>query len=225
MGHVVEQDGISDRSAIRLRPIDSPPSFATHIDRYAVSGHAALNAALLKDIAAWRAESPGLNSSNQLGWHSPRSLFRRNEPSFALLRQHILSALVSSLKRYWPDFNPAEQRAVFEGWVNCNGKGAFNTPHDHSGSHLSGSYYVSVPKTDNVQSGALEFLNPMGTSGPKLPNGNLMAQSKLTFQPTPGLMVVFPAFLRHWVYPNQENAERVSIAFNVRVLNPGEHMG
>jgi len=29
-------------------------------------------------------------------------------------------------------------------------------------------------------------------------------------------MVIFPAYLTHWVYPNELAGERVSVAFNAR---------
>ena len=37
-------------------------------------------------------------------------------------------------------------------------------------------------------------------------------------KPKAGLLMIFPSYLRHWVYPNEEESERVSIAFNIRYL-------
>ena len=38
---------------------------------------------------------------------------------------------------------------------------------------------------------------------------------RMTIQPKEGGLLIFPSHLRHWVYPNQQEAERISIAFNL----------
>jgi uncharacterized protein (TIGR02466 family) len=201
----------------KLLQISSTPAFASVIDQYTVPDYVSLNAELLKAVSAWRETEPGLEKTNHLGWHSPRTFFTRPEPAFRTLGRHIRTALAQSLTRYWATFDPARDPAICEGWANVNGKGAFNTPHDHEGAHLSGSYYVSVPETKDEASGALEFLNPVGAGWPKLPNGEFMMRPTLFVPPQPGWILIFPAYLRHWVYPNQEDEERVSIAFNLRL--------
>jgi hypothetical protein len=30
------------------------------------------------------------------------------------------------------------------------------------------------------------------------------------------MLLMFPSYLRHWVYPNESDQDRVTIAFNVR---------
>ncbi len=198
-------------------PHTSSAAFATYIDGYAVADHEALNAQLLDAIAEWRGAESGEESSNVLGWHSSRSLFTRPEPAFQVLRRHIVRGLVTSMRRYWPDFDPTRHKTVLNGWVNVNQQHALNAPHDHGGAHLSGTYYVSVPKQSDAQSGVLEFLNPAASSA-RLPNGRFMAKPKFVVRPEAGRMVIFPAHLVHWVYPNLEEEDRVSIAFNLRVI-------
>ena len=36
-------------------------------------------------------------------------------------------------------------------------------------------------------------------------------------------MIIFPSYLRHWVYPNEEESERVSIAFNIRYSSAAQY--
>lgn len=199
------------------RHLVSTPAFASYIEAYQVPGHRPLNAKLLEIIMGWRAKDEGIQSSNQLGWHSPRDLMHRKEPAFQLLRRFIGEALTHSIHRYWHDFDPAQHRIVWEGWANVNGKGAFNAPHGHVDYHLSGSYYVTAP-TASARGGAIEFLNPAGALSPVLEFGRRMVDPHIRVLPKAGQLLIFPSYLRHWVYPNHEDSDRVSIAFNVRVL-------
>ena len=201
-----------------LRRIGSTPAFASRIDAYAVPDHAKLNEALLAAIVDWRAGNEGMRSSNYLGWHSPRELFQREEPAFQLLASHIKAAAAQSIRHYWPEFDPERDPTVWEGWVNINGTGAYNGPHGHSSNHLAGAYYVKTPATgDSGSSGAIEFLNPAGALTRLLPFGRKLVATELRVRPRPGQMLIFPAYLRHWVYANHESEERVSISFNVLV--------
>jgi len=50
-----------------------------------------------------------------------------------------------------------------------------------------------------------------------MPGNAVLFPSKVQFRPVAGTMLIFPSFLKHWVYPNQDDEERVSIAFNARV--------
>ena len=154
-----------------MQLVVSTPGFATYIDVYSTPGEAALNAQLLDVIAEWRAREKGMDASNQLGWHSPRSLFKRNDPAFLKLFGHIDLALMESVRRSWQDFDPIEHIAKREGWVNVNGKGAFNVPHDHYHYHYSGVYYIAVRPGGAGRSGLLEFLSPLGVVPPPLPRG------------------------------------------------------
>lgn len=201
-----------------LRQFLSIPGFAVRIDGYEVPDAARLNAALLDAIALWRAEDPGIVSSNKLGgWHSRRDLFRRQEPAFRTLLGHVQDGLTQSIRRYWADYAPGEHPVASEGWVNVNGPGAFNAPHAHDASHLSGVYYIRAPDHPSRQSGAIEFLNPAGAMNTVLPFGKRMVHDSMRIVPREGQMLIFPSYLRHWVYPNQDGEDRVSVAFNVQV--------
>ncbi|HKX79092.1 MAG TPA: TIGR02466 family protein [Novosphingobium sp.] len=207
-------------STADLRQVHSIAAFATYVDEYAVADHVALNAELLGVIDAWRSEAEeGVSFTNHLGWHSTRTFFDRKEPAIVKLARHIRAGLAHSVKRYWAEFDPTRHPVVCEGWANVNEKGAFNAPHDHQGAHLSGSYYISMPDSDDKSSGGLEFLNPSGVGWVRLPSGGQMTHPTLFMRPKPGSIIIFPSYLRHWVYPNQEEAARISIAFNLRLLD------
>lgn len=200
-----------------LKRIGDVPAFTSHIDGFLVQDHDVLNAVLLREIAARLKAEKGEMVSNRKGWHSQRDLFDRTEPGFVRLAGHIRSALVGAARRYVPSFDIEGQETYLEGWINVNWKGGYNSPHGHSGAHLSGVYYVSVPKAADGGQGAIEFLNPAGAITREGDFGKAMVAASVSIAPQPGQILIFPSYLRHWVAPNEAERERVSIAFNMKV--------
>jgi uncharacterized protein (TIGR02466 family) len=197
------------------------PLFASPLLRFALPGAAALNARILAEVAAMRAASPGIARSNQHGWHSEADFFGRAEPGCAVLRGQIMAASRQAVQALAPGFDLGSVSVQAEGWVNVNGPGAYNTPHDHPGWTLSGCYYVSVPAEEKGRSGLIEFLDTrMGVSVFGVPDAECFA-SKHAVRPAAGEMLLFPCWLKHWVYPNESTEERVSVAFNLRFMKRG----
>jgi uncharacterized protein (TIGR02466 family) len=192
------------------------PLFASPLLRFAVPDAAALNAALLAEARAMRADHPGMAKSNQHGWHSAMDLFHRAEPGCSLLCRHLLGAIRDATLRVSPGFDFAAKALQVEGWININGQGGYNTPHSHAGWAWSGTYYVSVPARTQGRSGLLEFLDPRAGIAVISVEGAACFAPKIRVEPKPGEMVVFPSYLTHWVYPNDAPEERVSVAFNAR---------
>ena len=107
-------------------------------------------------------------------------------------------------------------------WANVNGLGAVNTPHLHTGSVVSGVYYVTVPRN----SGKLRFINPAMDHFAIFPFlGGLEKYAERTtsftinnveFSGKPGELVIFPSHLCHYVLPNLSKEERISLSFNTK---------
>lgn len=131
---------------------------------------------------------------------------------------HVATAVTRATSWAAPEFDFAKKRVQLEGWININGQGAFNAPHDHPGWVWSGTYYVSVPASSGERSGAIEFLDNRTNARVITIDGAPCFFSKWTLQPRVGTVLVFPSYLRHWVYPNDEREERVSVAFNARFV-------
>ena len=101
-------------------------------------------------------------------------------------------------------------------WANFQGPGDFNPPHDHGGS-LSWVIFLDVPevlKFENAQykgrsagPGGITFIYGDG------PRESVTHHS---FVPATGDMYIFPAWLKHWVYPFKSNCTRISVSGNVR---------
>ena len=196
-------------------------AFTSLIQVYEFPDQAELNAKLIEDIARWRVDEEGLRASNKLGWHSPRELFEREDPGFQELSRRIKAVFQRTVQRHAPEFRLADSKSFLEGWVNVNERGAFNAPHGHAAHHFSGVYYVKVPESAEDWSGVIEFFNPVGVFAPFEQLGKLMLPEKYRIRPVVGQMVIFPSYIQHWVYPNQEDEERISIAFNITVFDLG----
>ena len=192
--------------------------FYTPIEWFEVEEALALNAALLADIAALRKQTEGVVRSNRLGWHSEPDLFQRPEASFKQLCDIIVACVTKTTSRHFAKTDIAKWNEGYHGWINVNGKGAYNAPHDHSECLWSGTYYVSVPKTNFPDSGAIEFMDPRTVQTQSTGRSGSFLNSKMKFVPEAGSLVVFPSYLLHWVYPNEHESERVSIAFNMKLV-------
>ncbi|MEO9824539.1 MAG: TIGR02466 family protein [Paracoccaceae bacterium] len=188
--------------------------FYTPLLRYRVANPDQLNTALLAEAATMRAATEGLSKSNRGGWHSEGNLFDQGAAAISALRSAVESALEDANKAIGAKAKSDDLRLKLFGWMNANPKGAFNAPHTHPGAHWSGVYYVAQPDVDEGNSGMIEFVD----ARTDLPNWRILKAApyrlKKKMRPEPGEIILFPSYLVHWVYPNETDGERVSIAFN-----------
>ncbi len=188
--------------------------FSTPLLRYQIPEHEALNDALLKEAARMRENDTGVSKSNRGGWHSAGNLFDQKAPCIATLRDAAEKSVISATRKLTTKVDPASLRLKLFAWMNANPPGGYNAPHTHPGAHWSGVYYVSQPDVEAGNSGMIEFLDPRSD----LPNWRILQASafrmKKKIRPEPGTLILFPSYLVHWVYPNETDEERVTIAFN-----------
>ncbi len=181
--------------------------------------------AALTDLALrLRAAEPGATVSNAGGWHSAGNIFEREEPGIRLLAQHVHAALqhMSMLVK-----QIAATRVAFEatlyGWINVNGAGDYNTPHCHPGGTWSGVYYIrtgsEVP--DRPNSGRIQFIDPR-TRCDLGPTPAFAHTRSVGVNPVDSTLLIFPAYLEHYVHPYFGTGERITLAFNsfVQKLTP-----
>ena len=92
-------------------------------------------------------------------------------------------------------------------WVNLLKSGGQHGGHIHPHSIISGTFYVEAP----AGSGAIRFEDPrlplMMAAPPR-------ADTFVTVQPRPGLLLMWESWLRHEVLPGAGKGERLSISFN-----------
>ena len=194
--------------------------FSTPVFRFHFPEHPDLNKALLAEGAEIRAASEGVTKSNRGGWHSEGNLFDRQTPCIKVLRALAKEAIEDATRSVGAKVDPASLRLKLFGWMNSSPGGGYNAPHTHPGAHWSGVYYVSQPEVEEGNSGMIEFLDPRTD----LPNWRLLKapafKLKKKLRPMPGDIILFPSYLVHWVYPNETDEERVTIAFNATFQKP-----
>jgi uncharacterized protein (TIGR02466 family) len=199
--------------------VRSDALFASPMFLFEIAEADALNKQLLEEVMAMRAQSPGVQKSNAAGWHSKTDFFQRAEPGCAALRAFMVEAIREATLKLSPrfDFNGHETQA--HGWFNVNPRGASNKPHSHPGFALSGTYWVKIPPNAPNSSGAFEFIDPRIYTNQEPLDGAACFSRTVTLRPKEGRLLIFPSYLQHSVYPNEQDDDRISMAFNVRYLS------
>jgi len=158
--------------------------------------------ALARDDEAGRDWSRANRYSGYTSYASLNDLPRR-DPAFA--------ELAKVLKRHATDFaRDLEWDAkpkLDSLWAHLLRGAGHHSAHIHPHSILSGTLYVEVPKG----SGAIRFEDPrlplMMAAPPR-------ADTFVTVEPRPGLLLLWESWLRHEVLPGAGKGERLSISFN-----------
>jgi hypothetical protein len=99
-------------------------------------------------------------------------------------------------------------------WINRQFANEYNPTHWHSG-HISGAGWLKVPP-DMVEAGK-KRKDRDGCITYTHGSRQFLSHSTYIFEPTAGVMSVFPHYLMHHVYPFGADGERRSLAFNAEV--------
>ena len=106
-------------------------------------------------------------------------------------------------------------------WANVLKPGAAHSGHLHPHSVLSGTVYVSVPQPRRGSprtAGAIRFEDPrlplMMAAPPRRADAPREAQTFVTVDPEPGLLLLWESWLRHEVLPHTGAGPRISLSFN-----------
>jgi len=103
-------------------------------------------------------------------------------------------------------------------WVNINKQGDCNNLHTHPRALLSGVFYLSdnnsnlvFVRPQNIDTYSLEIHNSK--------NNTYHSYNRVTYTPKARILYLFPSWLPHMVEKNDVQSERISVAFNVNILN------
>ena len=176
-----------------------------------------LNEALAEEIARRRKSEQGRENRNRLGWQSEQDFFQRKEPAHVALARIFAQVTNQAIKSLDQDADFNSFDVLLNGWLNVNPPGGYNSPHQHSEAHLSGVYYVDVPKARSEAGGAIEFLSPHPVRLLSTIIRSQLFSDRVRVQPTAGDLILFPSQLVHWVHPNDSGKPRVTVAFNVAI--------
>jgi len=170
----------------------------------------------LSDVLKWAyslrdTDPAGAKISNEGGWQSHPCL--REEGSGPLCE--LLTREVGEVIAEQMPLNPGYGLGIESAWVNISGDGAFNWEHDHPLCFYSGVLYLRAPEG----CGDIRFMagGLPSTAGVISDECRRMYNiyGSWTVTPRAGLLLLFPADLRHRVEVNRSGEDRVSVAFNL----------
>ncbi len=191
--------------------------FATPLLTHVWNDGPEFNAALRERILAREVESSGVTKSNQGGWHSEIGRLEFLGELGQLLVSHMYAFGDEANRRVLAEHSlqSGPSRWTLTAWANVNRNGEFNAVHVHPGSTWSGTYYVdSGDPTDSANGTRLQLFDPcQGRSTTFL--AALLPHS-VFIRPRQGLMILFPSYVPHMVFPHAGAGPRISIAFNLR---------
>ena len=167
----------------------------------------------LKIYEEIRSKGESRNVSNRGGYQSPLLLKENREKIFtADVMKEILEEVMALYNWRKPlGFN------IDGAWFNANENGDYNISHRHSKSHFTFVWYLKVP--DN-SSGQLILEHPdsalamTGLFDLERDDKNHYNSETMQITPSDGLLVMFPASLKHRVERYEGQETRVSLAFN-----------
>ena len=147
-----------------------------------------------------------------------------------LLESCVKSYVVHCAKQHGMfEDNYVTETNVNSAWVVSQHANEYNPIHNHTGCEISGVIYLKVPDVKgrrNLQSkkrkqdsdGDISFVYCTASQR----NHDIFEKGIVQMTPVPGLMLMFPSYLGHTVYPFVGEGERRCIAFNAsyRIVDP-----
>ena len=168
-----------------------------------------LNTYLEKQIIEWSNKDKGVNKTNVNGWHSQTDMHLKKE--YDPLSKELFQMQKEIIEEEYLDMNPK----LGNMWANINPPGGYNNSHIHPNSLFSGVYYVK----GQPNSGRLSLMDPRPGAQQCMPTrkkGKLPSElwRETYYDPIPGRLIMFPAWMWHKVEPNKSNDIRISVSFN-----------
>jgi len=179
-------------------------------------GQDGLNDALRAFILDLREQTPNSQRSNIHGWESGLDFHAHADPCVQQLKSHLHRHFFQISSQFaGAAVEQVQMRFTESALANVACKGAYHAPHIHRGCSWSAVYYVAAAKDSR---GELELLDPR--TNPVIP-GISRRKNAVLVKPEPGLTVVFPGWLEHWVHPWDSNEDRISVAWNITIQDFG----
>ena len=147
-------------------------------------------------------------------------LFNRDDEPIAWLRARIQETVIEYFRSLGIDYTV---NWTLQGWPNVNRYGDYHDAHNHPRAYLSGTYYVKVPAPedastrgrDDLRPGCITFYDPRPGINMTAIRGDPYVDPEYTVRPAAGMLLMWPAFINHFVHPNLAKSKRVSISFNI----------
>lgn len=181
------------------------------------------NKVLREEIQAMEAENPEL-TTDYLGGN----FLARENPAIAWLRDCVNRSVIDYAKRAGIDY---EMKWSLQAWPNVNRFGDYHDLHNHPHCWLSGTYYVAVPQSNEAlpgrkdrRPGSISFYDPRPQANMNAVAKDPQVEAEYSLLPKPGTILLWPAFLHHFVHPNLSKDLRISVSFNVVLKNATDYL-
>jgi uncharacterized protein (TIGR02466 family) len=193
--------------------------FATPVLIRNIANTEIVNAALRSAILDTEAKDKGARGSNVGGWQSTPDILEWPIPAIDSLKEWINDAVVDLA--CLPSNNATRVEYTAHGWANVIRNGNYNRTHNHGDIHWACVYYVHCgePEPGHPMNGRIELRDPRpGASiGGELRYPGYTFGEGLLIDPQPGMLLMFPGWIEHFVHPFFGKGERISIATNVTI--------
>jgi len=177
--------------------------FSTHV--YLLDN--ILNERFLLDI---RKDITSNYNPQTVTWQSKANLHKQPLDCYFQLSEKVLNTadnIMDDLKLKY------EGLVITDMWSNVLKPGETHRHHTHSNNLLSGVFYVDAEETAGII-----FTDPRPQAGvlqPDVKEEFVDNASLIKYDSATNRMIMFPAWLGHYVPRNESNKNRLSIAFNV----------
>lgn len=135
------------------------------------------------------------------------------------LRQQINDTVIAYLREIGIDYGVNWQ---IHAWANINRHGDYHDPHNHPHAYLSGTYYLKMPpasgkhrQRSDLRPNHISFYDPRPGFNMTSIRNDPYVDPEFTVLPEPGLLMMWPGSLMHFVHPNLSNETRISLSFNI----------
>ena len=145
-----------------------------------------------------------IEKSNRGGWQSRTNLFE-DEATKELQAQIVdVVRTIIPFKKLW----------FAQMWAAVNKKGDYNTIHQHGSYVMSGAYYLQMPE----DCGKISFRDPRpGALSNWLTNKVIRKGEFENYTPLESDLMLWPAFLDHFVHPSKSDNDRIMISFDLHL--------
>ena len=150
-----------------------------------------------------------------------------------MLEGCVKTYIHESIIRHGNPKNSIVESQINSAWIVSQYENEYNPLHNHNSCEVSGVIYLKTPDVKNgrkipskegKRDSDGDIIFPYMTENQR--TGELLSKGVLQIAPSRGLMLIFPSWLLHCVYPFIGKEERRSIAFNAnyQVFTRSEEM-
>ena len=158
--------------------------------------------------------SSSIFNTNVGGWQSDSYYHQWDN-----IIKKIVDKGVSKHSEFYLDYKKLEYSAL---WFNINKKGNYNYSHQHPRCDLSGVLWIKTPpncgriKFESSHSYVADVHLSSLNEKYKYDTHNY---TQFKFNTVEGRMLIFPSYLRHSVEVNESDEDRISVSFNIDIVN------